>query len=94
MGLSAVNPGFGQERFGFRERDAKGFVAGWELECARVRVAGFLDDSGELLGVLLRLETADDVDHEVFAKGEDFVVVVSDGHFKVETSELRTLISP
>lgn len=58
------------------------------MEGAGVGVAGFIDDVGELLGQVLRLETADDVDHEAFAEGEDFVVVVSDRHFEVETGEL------
>ena len=59
------------------------------MKGAGLGVAGFLDDVGELLGVLLRLQAADDVDHEAFAKGEDFVVVMSDGHFEIETGELR-----
>ena len=58
------------------------------MKSAGLKVAGFLDGVGELLGVLLRLQAADDVDYEAFAKREDFVVVVSDGHFKVETGEL------
>ena len=59
------------------------------MKCAGVRVAGFLDDVGELFGVFACLQTADDVDHEAFAKVEDFVIVVSDFHFEVKTSELR-----
>lgn len=55
MRLSAIDSSFGQERFGFRECDADGFVARWELESASFRVAGFLDDVGELLGVFLCL---------------------------------------
>ena len=62
------------------------------MEGASVGVARFLDDVRELLGVRLCLEAADDVDHEAFAKGEDFVVVMSDGHFKVETGELTTSV--
>ena len=59
------------------------------MEGAGVGVAGFADGVGELLGVGFCLETADDVDHELFAELEDLVVVVSDGHFEVETGELR-----
>ena len=88
MGVAAVDAGFGEERFGVGKGDADSFVARWELEGAGVRVAGFFDDGGELLGEFLRLETADDVDHEAFAEGEDFVVVVPDRHFEVETGEL------
>ena len=50
MRVTAVDAGFGKEGFGFGKGDADGFVAGWELESAGVRVAGFLDDVGELLG--------------------------------------------
>ena len=89
MRLSSINASFGQECFGFRECYADGFVARWELECASLRVAGFLDDVGELFGIFSCLEAADDVDHEAFAKGEDFMVMASDGQFEVKTSELR-----
>lgn len=88
MRLPALDASFGEKCLGFRKCDADGFVARWELKSASFRVAGFLDDVGELLGVVLCLQTADDVDHEAFAKGEDFVVVVPNGHFEVKTSEL------
>ena len=89
MRLPTVDASFGEKRFGFGECNADGFVARWQLKGTGFGVAGFLDGVGELLGIFLRLETADDVDHEAFTKGEDFVVVVPDGHFEVETSELR-----
>ena len=88
MRVATVDAGFCEERFGVGKGDADGFVARWQFEGAGVWVAGFFDDGGELLGVVLRLETADDVDHEAFAEGEDFVVVVSDRHFEVQTGEL------
>ena len=34
------------------------------------------------------LEGADDEDHELFAKGEDFVVVVLNGHFEIKAGKL------
>ena len=34
------------------------------------------------------LEGADDEDHELFAKGEDFVVVVLDSHFEIKARKL------
>ena len=34
------------------------------------------------------LEGADDEDHELFAKGEDFMVVVLEGHLEIEASKL------
>ena len=42
-----------------------------------------------MLALRLDLEGADDEDHELFAKGEDFVVVVLDGHFEIKASELK-----
>ena len=32
------------------------------------------------------------MDHDAFAKGEDFVVVMSDGHFEVEAGKLTTSV--
>ena len=41
-----------------------------------------------MLALRSGLEGADDEDHELFAKGEDFVVVVLNGHFEIKAGKL------
>lgn len=59
-----------------------------DLEVASFRVAFFLEDVGEGLVLLAFLELADHEGDEVLAEVENFVVVVYDWHFKVESGEL------
>ena len=80
--------GFFEHLFGFGECDSDGIVTWWEEEVASFGVAGVFDYVDEVLAFRSGLEGPDDEDHELFAKGEDFVVVVLKGHFKIEARKL------
>ena len=90
-----VVAGFLEEGFCFREGDAGGF--GWcvtllggrgKFEGAGVWVAGGADDGGEILAFGVGGELVEEMQHQVFAEGEDFVVVLANGHFEVQAGEL------
>lgn len=82
-----VVAGFFEQGFCFCKGDPDCVVAFGEEEGACVGVSGFFDDVDEVLAVRARLQGAEDVDEEFFAEGEDFVVMVPDGHFEVEAGE-------
>ena len=83
-----VVAGFFEHLLGFGERDSDGVVTWWEEEVASFGVAGVFDNVDKVLAFRSGLEGADDEDHELFAKGEDFVVVVLKGHFEIEARKL------
>ena len=66
-------------------------VTGRKLEVAGFWVAGSFYYVDEVLAFRSGLEGADDEDHELFAKGEDFVVVVLNGHFEIKARKLGYL---
>ena len=83
-----VVAGVFQHLFCFREGDSDSLVTWREEEVASFWIAGVFDYVDEVLALGSGLEGADDEDHELFAKGEDFVVVVLYGHFEIKAGEL------
>ena len=79
---------FFQHLFGFGEGDSHGVVTWREEEVASFWVAGIFDYVNEMLAFRSGLEGADDEYHELFAKGEDFVVVILEGHFEIKAGKL------
>ena len=79
---------FIEELDGFLKVDANGLVNGRQLEgLSGVRLMhGFRKGDESWLG----LELVDDEEHEVFAEREDFVVVTTKLHLKIESGKLQS----
>jgi len=91
--LSDIIPGLLEHLFRFEECDPHGrFAFRRDLEVAGFGVAFVAEDGGEGPVGFAGLEMPDYEEDEVFAEGEDCVVVVCYGHFEVEACELGGLV--
>ena len=71
----------------FSECYSYSVVTGWKLEVAGSREDLF-HDLCQAFVFFSRLERSDDVDHELFCEGQNFVIVVSYNHFEIKSCEL------
>jgi hypothetical protein len=85
--FSGLDASLAEEFYSFSERDADGFVP-W----GKFKVAGagenLFDHASKAFVRIALLKRSYNEYHKRFAKREDFVIVISDHHFKVQPCKL------